>query len=199
MNRAPWLLLLLSLHACSAEEYVLKTVDGEFCIPKRLVVEINTRDIPNEQYDSQGGGYEISLLFKSEELVSAIDGYQEIALKPGIPGHQSTYIMLSEAADSQTINDIPSSAEPLESVPQLIRLEQDDIAWQVAEKSQGEYLHWGNCSSSFDTENTFDCIRDFEIGNLRMSYQIHKRNLGLYPAIDAFLAGQADKWRCQSR
>jgi hypothetical protein len=189
---------LLSLQACAGEEYVLKTAAGDFCIPDHYVVEIDTSGIPSDQYDSEGGGYGISLIIKPEELAATVDGYQKIALRPGIPGHQAMYIMLSEAVELPNITNAPPSSERIEAVPQLFRLDQDEIAWQVAEKVNGEYHHWGHCTNTFDTENSYDCIRDFETGTLRMSYQIHQLNLKVYPAIDAFLVEKVATWRCQS-
>jgi hypothetical protein len=106
--------------------------------------------------------------------------------------------MLSDAVDSPKIANISPSSESLQAAPQLIRLEQDEIAWQVAEKTNGEYLHWGHCTSTFDSDNSYDCIRDLETGSLRLSYQIHQLNLKVYPAIDAFLAKKIEAWRCQS-
>ena len=200
MSKSAWLfILLLSLQACSAEEYVLKTAAGDLCIPDHYVVEVDTSGIPSDQYDSEGGGYEISLIIKSEELTSAIEDFEKIAVRPGITGYQPMYIMLSEPLGQQMVADIPAYSKRLDASPKLVRLEQDDIAWQVAEEINGEYVSWGHCSSTFETENSYDCIRDFETGELRMSYLIDQVNVKVYPAIDALLAEKVETWKCQSR
>jgi hypothetical protein len=198
LNKSPWLLILLLLQGCATETYVLKTNAGNFCIPAPYVVEIDTSGIPSDQYDTEGGGYGISLIIKPEELASAVNGYEKIALRPGIPGFQPMYIMLSESVGLEKVASIPPSSESLEATPRLMRLEQDQIAWEVAEKINGDFFQWGNCTNTFDADNSYDCIRDFETGGLRMSYQVHQLNLKVYPAIDAFLAGKVKAWKCQS-
>jgi hypothetical protein len=191
-----WLLFLLSIGACSAENHVLKTDHGNLCIPYKYVVKTSEIGLPPGNYDPEGGGYDISLSFKPEKLAASIEGYQKIPMSPGIPGYQTMYVMLSKSHRSKKIDPIPTHTMPLEESPQLRRLEKDAIAWQVGEKADGGYLLWGHCSDTFDADNRFDCIRDLLINRLKLSYVIHQRNLANYPAIDDFLARKIEAWKC---
>lgn len=173
--------------------------DEILCIPQKYVVKTSEASMPPGNYDPEGGGYDISLIFNADELVALIEGYRSVPRSSGIPGFQPMYVMLSRPSGPKNILSIPADASSLESMPQLLRLEKDAFAWEVAEKRDKGYLHWGHCSDTLDSDNSFDCIRDLAVVSLTMSYVVHQQNLKLFSAIDDFLAEKVDSWKCNFR
>jgi hypothetical protein len=196
LKKLLWFCGFVSLHACSAEHYVLTTENNHLCFPLKYVVKIDESVMPPGNYDPSGGGYDISLIFDADELATSVADYQKIPLSLGIPGYQKMYVMLAKPLALKKIDPVPSVGVNLEAAPQLMRLEKDEIAWQVGEKRDQGYFHWGQCSNTFDADNSFDCIRDLITEDLTMSYVIHEPNLKAYPAIDEFLIAKMAEWRC---
>ncbi|MFE8070773.1 hypothetical protein QQM79_06910 [Marinobacteraceae bacterium S3BR75-40.1] len=172
---------------------------GDFlCIPDEYQVSIGASDSMDDQFDTEGGGYNTSILLSEEYMARAISDYQARVQVGESERHQSLYVMLApESNFRRPLSDIQPT-KPLAKNKYLLREDTSDLTWEVLEKKSNKLAHWGTCADQFTTPSSFDCQRALKIHDLVLTYTIDRSNLDLYPQIDELLREKVSQWRCSS-
>lgn len=184
--------VIFSEHCFCAD--VIKIEGANLCIPSRhaVIVQAGTSF---GRYDSDDSTYDVSLIFAADELVFEIPGYMPKVHVDDNPKTQSLYVILGKVLTYKEFRALPRGAV-IVFPTRLFRTEPGEIAWQVLEKKEDRYVHWGYCSDTFDSAGSFDCMRDLQASNLKLSYPIHMVNLRFYEDIDRFLIERIRQWHC---
>ncbi len=196
------------LAGCNSSSVPATQETGKFlCVPSNYLVPVpggsgsgsgSGSGDDDDLYDSDGGGYDISILIKPDEAAHSISGYKSQVQVGDSSYFQALYVMLS--TDSHFRRPISSiePTRPLKDHPHLSRETADDFVWQVIENNDNTFSHWGSCMDQFTGDGSYDCQRVLIIQDLVLTYPIDQVNIPVYEEIDDLLREKVDQWRCDS-
>ncbi|WP_417502827.1 hypothetical protein [Marinobacter sp.] len=200
MKALTYLLIgILSLSACTSQNATSIDNAGSFlCIPPEYAVFVGETGTSSAEFDSQGGGYNVSIFLNQNTVSQLVPEYKSETNIGGRVRKHALYITLSPSEEiNQAVPDAPTK-DLLDGEMQLLAVKADTFSWQVIQKTTKNQQHWGTCADLPTEPKSFRCLRDLIIEGLGLTYPISQENLHVYPAIDALLQEKVAQWRCAS-
>lgn len=188
---------LAGCHSSSAP--VTQEAPRFLCVPGNYLVPVpGGSGDADELFDSDGGGYDISILIKPDEAAQSINGYRPEVQVGHSSHYQALYVMLSSDSHFRRPLSALEPTRPLGDHPKLSREAADEFVWQVIENTDDTLSHWGSCMDKFIGNGSYDCRKVLIIQDLVLTYPIDQANVPLYQEIDDYLRDKVDQWRCDS-
>jgi hypothetical protein len=188
---------LLLIAACSPSTSTIKW--DKYCLPKAYLTPASLSTAPsNDSNFDKNTGYGPSIFFEGKELHKHISSFK-VTSPSHSTGHIYHHIQVN-LSNNKIIKHVLNIENLRRSDMENIKFEdQSPYHWVAYDKAGSDYLYWGDCmlDGHGETDPSYRCTHQFNIGDTVGTYTIKDENILLHQKVDEFILNKLNTWQCK--